>query len=89
MFRRMLMGIVAIAGIFAGAKALLNRRGARGDAESAAVQWPFDSGELRTLMDRVIDEQRDRISSIEDAAGRARARSFLEYYERRRQAAVS
>ena len=49
-------------------------------------QWDFDRDELRGLMDRVLDEQRERVSQL-DGPQRERAQAFLEYYERRRAAA--
>ncbi|MEX1158098.1 MAG: hypothetical protein WEC79_04130 [Thermomicrobiales bacterium] len=88
MFRRILVGMVAIGGLVAAGLALLSRRGARSVSASTAVQWPFDAGELSTLMSRVVSEQRARVNSIADPAARERARSFLEYYERRRRAAA-
>ena len=48
-------------------------------------QWDFDRDELRGLMDRVLDEQRERVSQLEGPP-RERAQAFLEYYERRRAA---
>ena len=48
-------------------------------------QWDFDREELRGLMDRVLDEQRERVSQLEGPQ-RERAQAFLEYYERRRAA---
>jgi hypothetical protein len=84
-----LVGLIAIAGIAAGGWALFQRTNRTPAGEPDAVQWPFDPGELRSLMSNVVAEQRDRINAIEDEAGRDRARSFLAYYERRRQAVAS
>lgn len=89
MIRRVIVGLIALAGLAAGAWALAQRRGVGRLGEQTAIQWPFETNDLRSLMSRVVAEQRERISTIEDAAGRARAQSFLEYYERRRQAAAS
>ena len=57
-------------------------------AEPQAQQWPFDAGELRGLMDRVLDRQRAIVAGGESPAQRERAEAFLKYYEGRR-AAVS
>jgi hypothetical protein len=89
MLRRLLAGLFAVAGLVAGGWALLQLKRETPTAELGAVQWPFDTGELRSLMSRVVAEQRDRINAIDDEAGRDRARSFLAYYERRRQAVAS
>jgi hypothetical protein len=89
MIRRMVVGMLALAALAAGGLALFRRRGRGQAGEHDAVQWPFETDELRSLMSRVVAEQRDRINTIEDAAGRGRAQAFLEYYERRRQAAAS
>ncbi|HEX5166507.1 MAG TPA: hypothetical protein VFV93_13980 [Thermomicrobiales bacterium] len=89
MLRRLLVGLIACAGIAAGGWALLQRANRSPAGEPDAVQWPFDTEELRSLMGGVVAEQRDRINAIEDEAGRDRARSFLAYYERRRQAVAS
>ena len=87
MIRRIMLGTIAFAGIVGGVW-FLSRRGSVGlQDEGDAVQWPFDKDELRTLMSSVVAGQHERINSIEDAAGRERATAFLEYYERRRQAA--
>jgi hypothetical protein len=88
MSRRILVGLVAVGGLVAAGWALLSRRGANSVSDGTAVQWPFDPAELSALMSRVISEQRARVNSINDPAARARALSFLEYYERRRQAAA-
>ncbi len=87
--RRMMLGLVALAVLVGGGWTWLQRRSAKQLGEHDAVQWPFDTAELRSLMDRVITEQRERVSSTEDIAGRNRAQAFLEYYERRRQAVAS
>lgn len=87
MFRRMFAGLIAVAALAAGGWALLRQRGTGRPGADDAVQWPFDKHELRALMSRVVNEQRELISTMENAAGRVRAQSFLEYYERRRQAA--
>lgn len=89
MIRRTIVSLVAIAGLVAAASAVIQRRGSGRLGDDHAVQWPFDAGELRSLMSRVITEQRERTDAIEDPAGRARAQSFLDYYERRRPAAAS
>lgn len=89
MLRRMWIGLIALIALAAGGWALIQRRNSGRPGEHDAVQWPFDADELRSLMSRVVEEQRERINTIEDAVGRSRAQSFLEYYERRRQAAAS
>ena len=89
MSRRMMVGILAVAALVAGGVAVFQRRRSGRMGADGAVQWPFDRAELRSLMDRVVAEQRERINSIEDVAGRGRAQAFLEYYERRRQAVAS
>lgn len=89
MIRRIVVGLLAIAGLGAAGWALVQHRGSGRLGAQDAVQWPFETHELRTLMARVVAEQRERIGAIDDMAGRARAQSFLEYYERRRQAAAS
>lgn len=89
MFRRMMLGVLAVAALVAGGLAVLQRRRSGRLGAQKAVQWPFDRAELRSLMDRVVAEQRERINSIEDVAGKGRAQAFLEYYERRRQAVAS
>ena len=88
MIRRMMIGIVSLLALAAGVT-MLKRRGGSQFGEHDAVQWPFDQAELRALMDRVIAEQRDRVSAIDDMAGRDRAQAFLDYYERRRRAIAS
>jgi hypothetical protein len=55
------------------------------EAQPTERQWDFDQDELRGLMDRVLDEQRQRVSQLEGPQ-RERAQAFLEYYERRRAA---
>lgn len=89
MIRRTIVSLVAIAGLVAAAWTFVQRRGSGRPGEQDAVQWPFEKDELRSFMSRVVTEQRECINSIEDGAGRARAQSFLDYYERRRQAAAS
>ncbi|MDQ3547840.1 MAG: hypothetical protein M3439_03385 [Chloroflexota bacterium] len=89
MIRRTIVSLVAIAGLVAAVWAFVQRRGSGRPGEHDAVQWPFEKDELRSLMNRVVIEQRERINAIEDASGRARAHSFLDYYERRRQATAS
>jgi hypothetical protein len=71
--------VVATAG-----KWVLNvvRGGSGGDME--AVQWPFDSRELRGLMDQVVDDQRKRVEEMPAGADRDRATRFLSYYQERR-----
>jgi hypothetical protein len=87
--RRTMIGLVALLALVGGVWSWLQRRNGGKLNRHADVQWPFDKAELRSLMDRVIAEQRDRVSAIEDIAGRNRAQAFLDYYERRRQAAAS
>ena len=65
------------------------RLGAGEAAELQAQQWPFDGGELRGLMDRVVADQRAIIAGAENPGQRERAATFLKYYEGRRAAAVS
>ncbi len=89
MIRRSIAGLIAVAGLGAAGWALVQRRSSGRLGAQHAVQWPFENDELRSLMGRVIAGQRERITAIEDTAGRARAQSFLEYYERRRQVAAS
>ena len=86
MKRNLLIGLGIVGGV-AGALAL-GRRLTAGGGETAPgeVQWPFDRAELRTLMDRVVEDQRATVGRIEDAEERARAQAFLEYYEGRRAA---
>jgi hypothetical protein len=87
--RRVLMMLAAISGMIVCVRMFAQRRRGSVLSERDAVQWPFDPAELRSLMSNVVAEQRERIASIDDLAGRDRARAFLDYYERRRQAAVS
>ena len=87
--RRMLIGMLALLGLAGGGWAWLQRRNSGRLGEHDAVQWPFDGAELRSLMAGVVAEQRERVSAIEDIAGRNRAQAFLEYYERRRQEIAS
>ena len=89
MFRGLMFGVLAGAALIAGCLAVLQRRRSGRLGADGAVQWPFDGAELRSLMDRVVAEQRERINSIDDVAGKRRAQAFLEYYERRRQAVAS
>jgi hypothetical protein len=89
MIRRRMFGFLAVAALLAGGLAAAQRHRNGRQREGSAVQWPFDRAELRLLMDRVVAEQRERINSIEDVAGKGRAQAFLEYYERRRQAVAS
>ncbi len=63
-------------------------RGAGSPAADGQVQWPFDQNELRTLMERVIDHQREIVAGAENPDARGRAEKFLEYYEGRRAAAL-
>jgi hypothetical protein len=51
-----------------------------------AKQWDFDRQELRTLMDRVADEQRTIIANAESPEARERAEAFQRYYAGRRAA---
>ena len=89
MIRQLMIGVLAVAGLAAGGWTWLQRRDRRQRGAHDPVQWPFDIDELRALMTRVVSEQQDRVSAIEDQAGRDRAQAFLEYYERRRQAIAS
>jgi hypothetical protein len=84
-----MVGLVVLAGAIAAIWMSFQRLRARNAITDDAVQWPFDGGELRSLMSRVVAEQAERISSIQDADGRNRARAFLDYYERRRQSVAS
>lgn len=94
MKRGYMVGLGIAAG--AGAAAVLGRRqiaaalglGAAGAKESQPQQWPFDGGELRTLMDRTLEEQRAIVAEAPDTDSRARAEAFARYYEGRRAAAV-
>jgi len=85
----MMIGLVVLLALVGGVWTWLQRRNGGKLHRLDDVQWPFDKAELRSLMDRVIAEQRDRVGAIEDIAGRNRAQAFLDYYERRRQAAAS
>jgi hypothetical protein len=89
MFRRMMLGGLAVAALVAGSREVFQRLRSGQMGAHETVQWPFDRAELRSLMDRVVAEQRERINSIEDVAGKNRAQAFLDYYERRRQAVAS
>jgi hypothetical protein len=89
MFRRVLIAFLATLAFAGAAFAFVTRRDSGKRQSDGPVQWPFDPAELRALMDRVIDEQRERIGRIEDPTGRRKARAFLTYYERRRAAASS
>jgi|GraSoiStandDraft_2_1057267.scaffolds.fasta_scaffold197955_2 hypothetical protein len=92
MKRKYLIGLGLAAGA-AGAVAL-NRQQigtavARVSGQAAAPpakQWPFDGQELRTLMDRVVDDQRTLVANAETPDARARAEAFRRYYEGRRAA---
>ena len=68
-------------------RAALARLAGQEDAPTAQ-QWPFDQGELRTLMDRVVAGQRDIVAQTESASERVRAEAFRRYYEGRRAAAI-
>jgi hypothetical protein len=85
----MMISLIAVCALAAGGWAWFQRRRGGQLGEHDAVQWPFDRAELRSLMTRVVAEQRERVNAIEDTAGRNRAQAFLEYYERRRQAVAS
>lgn len=94
MKRGYLVGLAVAAGV-TGAAVLGRERigsalglGAGEAAEPQAQQWPFDGGELRGLMDRVVDNQRAIVAGAESPDQRERAEGFLKYYEGRR-AAVS
>jgi hypothetical protein len=84
-----MMVLAAVSAVIAGGWLFAQRRRDATLNEYDAVQWPFDPAELRSLMSNVIAEQRERIASIDDSAGRDRAQAFLDYYERRRRAAAS
>jgi|GEM_PF-3943897 len=86
--RRVSLSLLTIL-LLAGSVLFAKRRKNSTIGEPEAVQWPFESAELRSLMRNVVAEQRARIATIEDQAGRNRAQAFLDYYERRRQAAAS
>lgn len=89
MVRRWFMAMIALAtALAAGWFVVQLKRNGTSDA-SDVVQWPFDTDELRALMSRVVAEQAERVSSIQDDAGRNRAQAFLDYYERRRRAVTS
>ena len=51
-------------------------------------QWPFDPGELRQLMDHVIEDQHQRIDQLQAGPAQQRAKKFLSYYEGRKASAV-
>ena len=87
--RKSVFVLLAIWALIAGGWTLVQRRGNGRTGGNDVVQWPFDPAELGALMSNVVAEQRARIASIEDKAGRDRAQAFLDYYERRRQAAAS
>jgi len=63
--------------------------GAGAAAAPQAQQWPFEGGELRGLMDRVVDNQRAIVAGAEGPGRRERAEAFLRYYQGRRAAAGS
>ncbi|HEY8602272.1 MAG TPA: hypothetical protein VIL85_27855 [Thermomicrobiales bacterium] len=66
--------------------AMASRAAGRDDAP-IEKQWAFDSGELRTLMDRVVAEQQSIVAAAETPVERERAAAFQKYYEGRRAAA--
>lgn len=57
------------------------------DETPIAKQWPFDGGELRSLMGRVVAEQQAIVADAESPAERERAAAFQRYYEGRLAAA--
>jgi hypothetical protein len=93
MKRKYLIGLGLVAGA-AGAAALghgqiatiVGRVGGTSEVPQAK-QWPFDSGELRTLMGRVAADQQAIIANAETPEERTRAEAFARYYEGRRAAA--
>ena len=50
-------------------------------------QWPFDGGELQSLMGRIVSEQQAIVANAETPAERERAAAFQRYYEGRLAAA--
>jgi hypothetical protein len=81
------LGILLACGAVLGAVAFaLARRGGQASDAEQPVQWPFDSGELSDLTDRVIAEQRELVADAPTPAARERAQAFLDYYEQRRAA---
>lgn len=88
MWRRMATGILigAAAAAIGGAVWLVVGKLRRVEEGEQEKQWPFDLDELRGLMDTVIEQQQEIIDGL-DGRSRDRARSFLDYYQRRRAAA--
>lgn len=86
--RRSMLGIVGTLALLVAVIALVvTRSGRQHDMGDTPVQIPFDHEELRDLMDRVVDNQREIVAQLDnDAAARQRALGFLRYYERRRAA---
>lgn len=85
------LGVVAgLAGIAALGReriaALVSRLSGREEAP-IEKQWPFDGGELNSLMGRVVAEQRTIVANAETPAERDRAAAFQRYYEGRLAAA--
>lgn len=82
--------VVGLAGIAALGReriVALASRLSGGDDAPIEKQWPFDSGELHSLMGRVVDEQRTIVANAESPAERERAAAFQRYYEGRLAAA--
>lgn len=50
-------------------------------------QWPFDGGELQSLMGNVVSAQQSIVTNAETPAERERAAAFQRYYEGRLAAA--
>ena len=86
-----LIGVVTalVASLLVAKRAGVLSRVAPSAEEPQERQWPFDPTELRNLMDGVIDQQQSHISEMAPGPERDRAVSFLEYYQRRRAAALS
>ena len=82
----LLIAMAALVGVLG--TRFMRSRGATASAP-AAVQWPFDGGELRTLMNGVLDEQDSIIATADDAETRGRAKQFRDYYQRRTEAATT
>jgi hypothetical protein len=82
--------VVGLAGIAALGRerivALVSRFSGR-EETTIEKQWPFDGGELNSLMGRVIGEQRTIVANAETPAERERAAAFQRYYEGRLAAA--
>lgn len=82
--------VVGLAGIVALGReriAALGSRLAGREDTPIEKQWPFDGGELQSLMGRVVAEQRSIVANAETPAERERAAAFQRYYEGRLAAA--